>query len=131
MRRVLLLIAAGVISAVVVLGAGGHSRSAPASHSRNAANQAARRFTSVFGALPWHNQAPPRGLRLTLPRSVPRSNGGTCEIASGRCSLSPCVDPIIAAPRLPLNGFLSAPARRPAVPACRHPKSRLSRTSSA
>jgi hypothetical protein len=129
MRRVLLLlIAAGVISAVVVLGVGGHSRSAEASHSRNAANQAARRFASAFGALPWHNQASPRGLRLTLPLTVPLSNGGTCEIASDRCSLRPCVDPIIAAPRFPLNRLLNAPAQRSA---CRHPKSRLSRTSSA
>jgi hypothetical protein len=129
MRRVLLfVVAAGLVAAVLGLSAAGQSP-----------RKAASRFVAPFALRPWHNQAAPRGLRLTAPvvsvpgaAGRPGANGGACEIASGRCSLSPCVDAIAFAPGLPLNGLLLSPVRRARAPAtCRHPKSRLSRTSSA
>jgi hypothetical protein len=118
MRRVLLFVtAAGVIAALAALSAGGHSRAAPAT-----------RFAPTFGgSLAWRNQAPPRAFTL----SAPVLHSGTCWVASGRCSLTPCVDPVAAVPVWPLNGPIVSPARRPAAHACRRPKAPRSRTSSA
>lgn len=132
------LIAAGV-AMLSTTGSGSPARrapapAAPAFHTEVFHNTAAVRVPSALRASLLQQQLrlfAPRRLgpgfrRSTVPSvTVPhlQLNGGTCEVDSGGCSLTPCVDPVAsaAAPAVTSGGVYVLPSVRVSKPACRHP----------